>query len=618
MNPDPQVIAHNQSVRSRPAKLAMIRRVLTFALPHATLLILFLFAVTASAFVGITLPLIYRTIINKGILHRNATLVAQLGVGAICIGFLDALLGLAQTYLAATIGARVVLTLRTRLFEHIQDMPLAFFTHTQTGSVVSRVNDDVEGARTAFTGILSTAFGNLITVVLVLTAMFTLSWRLTLLGLVLPSLFVLPAHLLGRRLQTKFRERAALTASLNGFMVERFAAAGVLLTKLFGRRIDECKAFQARATHLAHIEVRIDTYGRLFVAALLLTSSVATSIAYGWGGMLAIDQHIDVGTVVALASYLGRIYFPFLGLANIQVTLMTALVSFERVFEILDLKSAIREKPDALVIPTGAAEISFDHVSFQYPNASETSLTSLEPDATQNKTQDKTRVLNDISFTVEPGKQLAIVGSSGAGKSTIAQLIVRLYDVESGAVTINGIDVRDARLDSLHRCVGIVTQDTHLFHQTLRANLLYAKPDATDGEIVEALRRVGLLSRVESFPHGIETVVGERGYHLSGGERQRLAIARLLLQAPDVVILDEATAHLDAESEASLQNALETALIGRTVIVIAHRFSTILDAHQILVMQNGRVVQRGKHAELLKAEGIYSDLYYRQVTDYPS
>ena len=601
----------DSSVLNQKVKPGTAKRMLAFAAPYRSLLALFLFVVVLDAAIGVVNPLIYRDIINNGILKGNAPLIIKLALLVAGFGLLDAMFGLIQSYLSAKIGARIVLSLRTKLFEHIQQMPLAFFTRAQTGALVSRLNNDVSGARTAFTDILSNVVGNIITVVLILGAMFVLSWRITLAGLVLIPLFVLPARFWGRKLQAITRESYNLNAAMNSLMVERFNVAGAQLAKLFGRRQDESTEFTAKATRVSDIGVKSAVYGRLFFTAMMLMAMLATALAYGWGGVLAVKHTLDVGTVVALVSYLARLYVPLVGLSNIQVSVMTALVSFERVFEVLDLAPMIQEKPGAVPIPAGPATISFDHVSFRYPTASEVSLASLESIAVPDKTPEKT-VLYDISFTAEPGELVALVGPSGAGKTTITQLVPRLYDVQSGSISVNGIDVRDAQLDSLHQRIGVVTQDAHLFHDTIRANLVYAKPDATDAELTEALRAAQILPLISSLPKGVETLVGERGYRFSGGEKQRLAIARLLLKAPDIVILDEATAHLDSESEAAIQRALETALAGRTSIVIAHRLSTILKADRILVVQDGRIVQRGTHAELLEERGVYADLYQRQ------
>ncbi|MGB6877130.1 MAG: ABC transporter ATP-binding protein [Candidatus Acidiferrales bacterium] len=599
------------SVLNQKVKPGTAKRTLAFAAPYTGLLSLFLFVVVLDAAIGVVNPLLYRDIINNGMLKGNAPLIIKLALLVAGFGLLDAMFGLTQSYLSAKIGARIVLSLRTNLFEHIQQMPLAFFTRAQTGALVSRLNGDVSGARTAFTDLLSNVVGNIITVILILGAMFVLSWRITLAGLILIPFFVLPARFWGRKLQAITRESYNLNASMNSLMVERFNVAGAQLAKLFGRHQDESTAFKAKATRVSDIGVKSAVYGRLFFTALMLMAMFATALAYGWGGVLAVKHKLDVGTVVALVSYLARLYVPLVGLSNIQVSVMTALVSFERVFEVLDLPPMIREKSGAIHVPAGPATISFDRVSFRYPTASEVSLASFESIAVPDKTPEKT-VLYDITFTAAPGQLVALVGPSGAGKTTITQLVPRLYDVQSGSISINGIDVRDAKLDSLHERIGVVTQDAHLFHDTIRANLIYAKPDATDAEITEALRAAQILPLISSLPQALETLVGERGYRFSGGEKQRLAIARLLLKAPDIVILDEATAHLDSESEAAIQKALETALAGRTSIVIAHRLSTILKADQILVVQEGRIVQRGTHAELLEQQGVYADLYQRQ------
>ncbi len=601
------------SVVNQTVRPGTVKRTLRFAAPYSGLLAVFLFVVILDAAIGIANPLIYRSIINNGILKGNSTLIIHLAVLVGILAIFDGGFGLTQSYLSAKIGGRIVLSLRARLFEHIQQMPMAFFTRTQTGALVSRLNNDVSGAQSAFTDLLSNVVGNIITVALILGAMFTLSWQITLAALVLLPLFIFPARFWGRKIQAITRESYDLSAAMNNLMIERFNVAGAQLAKLFGRRQDESNAFEAKAARVSDIGIKRALYGRIFFTALLLMASFATALAYGWGGVLAVRHKLDVGTVVALVSYLARLYSPLVGLSNIQVSVMTALVSFERVFEVLDLKPMIREKPGAVAIPAGPVRITFDHVSFRYPGASEVSLASLESIAVPDKTPEK-MVLHDITFTVEPGQLVALVGPSGAGKTTITQLVARLYDVQSGAVLVNGIDVRDAKLDSLHQRIGMVTQDAHLFHDTIRANLLYARPDATDEEIADALRAAQILPLVSSLARGFDTLVGERGYRFSGGEKQRLAIARLLLKAPDIVILDEATAHLDSASEAAIQTAFEVALAGRTSIVIAHRLSTILRADQILVVQNGRIVQHGTHAELLAEQNLYADLYQRQFS----
>ena len=609
-----RTVSQDPSVLKQKVKPGTAKRMLTFALPYTGLLAVFLCVVVVDASITIVNPLLYRQIINNGILKGNAALIIHLAIIIGCLGLFDGALGIAQTFLASKIGAGIVLSLRNRLFQHIQQMPLAFFTRTQTGALVSRLNTDVQGARTAFTDILSNVVGNLITVLLILAAMFVLSWRITLGALVLLPIFVLPARFWGRKLQAITRETYDLAGNMNNLMVERFNVAGALLSKLFGRPEDDARIFEEKAKRVSDISIRLAIYGRLFFTALTVVAIVASALAYGWGGVLAVHHVLDVGTVVALTAYLARLYAPLVGLSNVQVSIMTALVSFERVFEVLDLPPMIRESPQAVPIPPGPASIEFDHVAFRYPSAAEVSLASLESVAVPDKRPQKT-VLHDISFRIAPGRLVALIGPSGAGKTTITHLVPRLYDAQSGSVRISGVDVRELQLSSLNGRIGVVTQDAHLFHDTIRTNLLYAKPDATDEQIHSALRDAQIFGLVDSLPDKLDTMVGERGYRFSGGEKQRIAIARLLLKAPDIVILDEATAHLDSESEAAIQLALETALAGRTSIVIAHRLSTILKADEILVVQDGRIVQRGTHSALLAEPGIYTDLYQRQFAE---
>jgi ATP-binding cassette subfamily B protein len=501
--------------------------------------------------------------------------------------------------------------MRTGVFNHIQRMPLAFFTRTQTGALISRLNNDVLGAQSAFTDTLSSVVSNAITVVLVVSTMMVLSWQITLVSLAILPIFVLPAKRMGTKLGAITRESYELNASMNSTMTERFNVAGALLVKLFGRPAEETNGFGQRAGRVRDIGIKQALYARLFFVALMLTASIATALVYGWGGTMAIQGILNVGTVVALTSYLNRLYGPLIGLSNVQLDVMTALVSFDRVFEVLDLEPMIAEKPDAVAVPSGPAKLEFDTVDFSYPTAEEVSLASLESVAVLESLSPQ-QVLHDVSFTAEPGQLVALVGPSGAGKTTISYLVARIYDPRSGAIRINDLDIRSATMASLTGTVGMVTQDAHMFHDTIRANLLYAKPDATDIELVEALTGAQISSLVESLPQGLDTVVGDRGYRLSGGEKQRLAIARLMLKAPSVVVLDEATAHLDSESEAAVQEALATALQGRTSLVIAHRLSTVRSADQILVVDGGRIVERGTHDELLAEGKLYAELYRTQ------
>ena len=601
----------NPSALERKVKPGTTRRALQYAAPHMGLLLFFLAVVIVNAAIGIANPLIYREIINVGILTGNTPLIVKLALLVAVIGIFDAALGLLQTYLATRIGGAVVVSLRAKLFTHIQQMPLAFFSRTQTGALVARLSGYAQGARSAFTDVLSNVAGNSLSVLMIFIAMMALSWRITLVVLVLLPLFILPARYWGRRIQAITREGYEASAALSSVMVERFNVAGALLSKLFGSHAEDIRAFEARSQQLSMVGIKAGLYGRMFATMLILMATFASALAYGWGGVLAARHELDLGTVVALVALLARLFFPLMGLSNVQVSVMTALVSFERIFEVLELKPMITQKPDARPLPEGPVRLQFDHVSFRYPAASEVSLASLESIAIPERRTPKT-VLEDINFNVEPGQLVALVGPSGAGKTTLTLLIPRLYDAQSGAVRINGLDVRDATFESLKQRIGVVTQDAHLFHDSIRANLSYARPGATDEQMRDALRDAQILDVVNSLPEGLETMVGERGYRFSGGEKQRLAIARLLLKAPDLVILDEATAHLDSSSEAALQAALERALNGRTAIVIAHRLSTVRKADQILVVQDGKIVERGTHEQLAAASGLYAQLYQQQ------
>ena len=593
-----------------------IPRVLRFGRPYAGILSFFLGLVVLDAAAGVVNPLIYRQLINKGILAGNEGLIIRLALLAAGVSIVDSGLTFWQRQLAAKIGLEIVFDLRTKVFCHIQSMSIAFFTRARTGALVSRLNNDVSGVRDAFSNILSTTLGNLVTVTLVLAAMFTLSWRLTLATLVLVPAFLLPARYVGRRLRVLTRESYDRTAEMNNLMVERFNVAGAMVSKIFGRPADEREIFVRQATKVRDISLTVGTYSRLLFIGLGLVASLAVSVVYGWGGVQAARHALDVGTVVALISYLLRLYGPLTSLSNLQVDVMTTLVSFERVFEVLDLSPTVTQKPGARAIPPGPVRLEFDRVGFRYPTAQEVSLASLESVAVLTKSTER-QVLEDISFTVEPGRMVALVGPSGAGKTTLAQLVARLYDAGSGTVRFNGVDVRDATLDSIRDTVGMVMQDAHLFHDTVRSNLLYARPGASEDELAAALRDAQVASVVAGLPQGLDTVIGDRGHRLSGGERQRMAIARLLLKGPAFVILDEATAHLDSESERAIQEAFATALKGRTSLVIAHRLSTIQNADQILVLDKGRIVERGTHGELLRAGRLYEQLYRTQFAAKP-
>jgi ATP-binding cassette subfamily B protein len=601
----------DESVTSQKLSPGILRRIARFARPYRRMLMVFLGLIILDALLSAANPLIYRAIIDDGILRHDSGVVVKLALLLAVLALSDVALSLWQRWISARVGESLIFDMRTQVFAHFQRMPIAFFTRTQTGALVSRLNNDVLDAQQAFTDTFSSVVGNVIGVTITLAAMLLLSWQITLVALALLPIILLPARWVGRRIQALTRESYNLNAKMISMMTERFNVAGALLVKLFGEPLREIRSFEEKAGRVRDIGVTQAMYTRVFMAAILLTASLATALVYGWGGVLAADGALQVGTVVALTAYLNRLYGPLTALSNVQVDIMTALVSFDRVFEVLDLEPMVAEKPGAVAIPDGPATIEFDHVDFSYPKAEEVSLASLESVAVLDQAPSQ-QVLFDLSFTARPGQLVALVGPSGAGKTTISHLIPRLYDVRSGAIRINGVDLRDATLDSIRREVGVVTQDAHLFHDTIRANLLYAKPDASDNEIDEALRAAQIMPLVESLPAGLDTVVGDRGYRLSGGEKQRIAIARLLLKAPKVVVLDEATAHLDSESELAVQLALKTALAGRTSVVIAHRLSTVREADQLLVVAEGRIVQRGTHTELLAAGGVYAELYRTQ------
>jgi ATP-binding cassette subfamily B protein len=615
------------SITRQKLKPGTIRRIAAYARPYRMYLAIFLLATAVDAVITVVNPLLLREIIDHGILARNDRVVILIAVAVGAVAIFDAFLGFVIRWFSARIGEGLIYDLRTQVFDHVQRQPIAFFTRAQTGSLVSRLDGDVVGAQQAITSTLSGVISNLLSLILILITLFYLSWLVTVIALVMIPLFILPARLVGRRMQRLTRESMQLNAEMGSTMTERFNVAGAMLVKLFGRPREESGAFSSRAAKVRDIGVVTAMYGQVLFVALTLLASLVTAVVYGLGGTLVIDGTFQIGTLVAMTTLLGRVYGPIMSLSSVQVSVMTALVSFDRVFEVLDLKPLIAEKPGAATLPrdagTGtdasgpdalAPEIEFADVSFRYPSASEVSLASLESIAlpAPERRDAGAGVLHEVSFRAPPGKLTALVGPSGAGKTTITALAARLYDPNQGAVRIGGYDVRDVTQESLHDVVGVVTQDAHLFHDTIRANLTYARPEATELELIQACEAAQIWDLISGMPDGLDTVVGDRGYRLSGGEKQRVAVARLLLKAPSVVVLDEATAHLDSESEVAVQRALKTALAGRTSLVIAHRLSTIREADQILVVDAGRITQRGTHEELLAAGGLYADLYHTQ------
>jgi ATP-binding cassette subfamily B protein len=617
----------DSEVTRQRLKPGTVRRIITYARPYRRELALFLGMNALAAVFTVAVPLLMKTIIDQGILARNTGVVIAVASVVAGLALASAVLSFATRWYSAKIGEGLIYDLRTEVFSHVQRQPIAFFTRAQTGSLVSRLNSDVIGAQQALTSTLAAVVSNALTLILVLIAMLSLSWLVTVITLVMIPAFVIPARLVGRRLQRLTRESMQLDAAMGSTMTERFNVAGAMLVKLFGKPGQESETFAGRAARVRDIGVVTAMYGGTLFIALTLLASMATAVVYGVGGTLVIHHAFQIGTLVALTALLARLYGPITALSNVQVDVMTALVSFDRVFEVLDLKPLIQEKPGAVALrttttttaggdgqPGSAPAVDFRHVSFHYPAASEVSLASLESIAlaTPERTGPAQPVLRGVTFQAPPGQLTALVGPSGAGKTTITHLVSRLYDPDEGAVLIGGQDLRDVTLDSLHDVVGVVTQDAHMFHDTIRANLSYARPEATEADLAAACQAAQIWDLITALPDGLDTVVGDRGYRLSGGEKQRLAIARLLLKAPSVVVLDEATAHLDSESEAAVQAALRTALTGRTSLVIAHRLSTIREADQILVIDQGQVRERGSHEDLLAAGGLYAELYHTQ------
>ena len=604
-------LSSDQSVKNQKLRAGTFKRILSFARPYRKYLFIFITTVILDAILVVATPLLLRSLVDDGVVKGRGDVVTELAliVGALAIA--DAIFSALGRWFSSRIGEGLIYDLRSQVFEHVQRQSIAFFTRTQTGSLISRINSDVIGAQQAFTSTLSGVVSNSLTMLLVTVAMLTLSWQITLVSLLLLPIFILPTKWIGKRLASYTRRSFELNAEMSSTMTERFNVSGALLVALYGDRIAESSNFRGKARRVADMGIKIAMLNRIFFIAMTSVAAIATSFAYGIGGHLAINEKITIGTLLAITALLARLYGPLTALSNIRVDVMSALVSFERVFEVLDLEPMVKENPNPKTISKSVPEIEFDGVVFSYPKAEEISLASLEA-AAKPEVVESGEVLKGISFRCEPGTLTAIVGPSGAGKSTISSLLPRLYDVTSGSIKINGTDIRETTILELRSLIGIVTQDSHMFHESIRDNLRYAKTDATEEEILRSCEAAQIGEFVRSLPSGLDTVVGERGHRLSGGEKQRLAIARLLLKAPRIVILDEATAHLDSENEALVQEALAQALVGRTSIVIAHRLSTIVHADQILVLENGEVIESGKHEELVAKGGLYFDLYQRQ------
>lgn len=610
-----QSMTRDRSVTGQKVARGTVRRILGYARPYRPLIALFLGTLVVTSLLSVAQPLLFRRIVDDGISVGNASLVTWTALAIAGLAIADAAFGIVSRWYSARIGEGLIFDLRSQVYDHVQHQSIAFFTRAQTGALISRLNSDVIGAQQAFTSTLGGVLGNLISVNVVLVAMFALSWQITLASLILVPVFLLPARYMGRRLQALTREQMGLNAEMSSQMTERFNVSGALLVKLFGRPQDEASLFAGRARRVRDIGIRIAMANRWFFTALTLVAALATAVTYGLGGNLVIQGAITLGTLLALVALLAQLYGPLTALSNVRVDVMTALVSFERVFEVLDLDPLVREPAEPRGLPSGALGVEFDSVSFTYPTAAEVSLASLESVAREESVDSSEPVLRDVSFTAAAGSLTALVGPSGAGKSTITALVTRLYDPSDGAVRLGGVDVREIARTDLRSAIGVVSQDAHLFHDTIGANLRYAEPNAAADDLMQACEDAQIINLIEQLPDGLDTVVGDRGYRLSGGEKQRLALARLFLKAPRVVVLDEATAHLDSENERLVQRALDSALDGRTSLVIAHRLSTIKRADQILVVDEGRIIQQGTHGELLAAGGMYDTLYRTQFSD---
>jgi len=599
------------SVKSQKLKAGTIPRIISYGAPYKKQIAIFLFTVIIEALLVISSPLLLRELIDKGVVPKDSALVTKLALLVGLLAVVDALFNIFGRWFSARIGEGLIYDLRSEVFAHIQRQSIAFFTRTQTGALISRINSDVMGAQQAFTGTLSGVVSNVVSLILVVTTMLILSWQITIVSLLLLPLFLLPTKWVGKRIQALTRDAFNLNATMSSTMTERFNVSGALLVALYGKPTQEESFFRSRARKVADIGIQTAMLNRIFFVGITSVAAVATAFAYGIGGQLAIAGSISVGTLLAITALLARLYGPLTALSNVRIDVMTALVSFERVFEVLDLHPMIVDRPDAKQLIAKNLDVEFKDVSFSYPRAEEISLASLES-VSKPETVDSGQVLKGISFSAPAGTLTAIVGPSGAGKTTISGLLPRLYDVTEGGIFINGEDIRGYSIASLRESIGVVMQDAHLFHESIAENLRYAKSDATEEEMIEACKAAQIWDLISSLPTGFDTMVGERGHRLSGGEKQRLAIARLLLKAPSIVILDEATAHLDSENEELVQAALHHALRGRTSLVIAHRLSTVMEADQILVLEKGVIVERGKHEELIQGAGLYSELFARQ------
>ena len=610
-----QGFTRDRSVKQNQLAEGTLKRVLSYAREFKFYIATYLSLLVIDSLLVVAQPLLFKRIVDDAIPAQDSALVVWLALAIAGTAIVGAALGLLSRQMQSTIGEGLIFNMRTQVFDHVQLQSIAFFTRAQTGALISRLNSDVMGAQRAFTSTLGGVVGNVISLVVVAVTMFVLSWQITLASLLMLPLFMIPARWMGSRLQALTRQQADFNSAMSTQMAERFNVSGALLMKIFGTPKRESEMFSDKANSVRHMGIRIAMSNSFFFTAIVLVGSLATALVYGMGGQSVINGAMTLGTLLALTALLGRLYGPITALANVRVDIMTSLVSFERVFEVLDLTPMVQDKPDAKWLQSGPTSVEFSNVNFRYPSSAEVSLASLEMVAQPESRAVSEATLHEVSFMAEPGQMIALVGPSGAGKSTVTSLVARLYDSTSGTIRIGGFDVKDVTQESLHQIVGVVTQDAHMYHDTIRANLLYAKTDATEEQIWQACASAQIDQMIKELPEGLDTVVGDRGHRLSGGEKQRIAIARLLLKAPDVVVLDEATAHLDSENEVAVQNALAVALRGRTSIVVAHRLSTIRQADQILVLDDGRIVQRGTHDSLLAQGGLYAELYGLQFSE---